>query len=77
MTTYARRAPTKGDVLAAAATSLVVAAGVGAATYYLTRILLSRDELRSGPSTAMAPEGRRRIVSASASDQESRDARGD
>ena len=76
MTTYVRRTPAKRDLLAAAATSLVVAAGVGAATFYLARILLSRDELVPGRGTAVVRDPRGGSLPAPAGDQESRDAPG-
>jgi hypothetical protein len=45
MTRYRRRPLTREDSLASAAMSLVVGAGVAAFTFYVTRLLLSREPL--------------------------------
>lgn len=45
MTRYRRRSPTPSDDAGAFALSLVVGAGVALATFYVTRLLLARDEL--------------------------------
>jgi len=42
-TRYIRRPPKREDDLAAAAVSVALAAGVGAVTFYVVRMLLSRD----------------------------------
>ncbi len=38
--------PTKRDTWTAAAVSVAVAAGAGAVTFYLTRLMLARDAIR-------------------------------
>ncbi|MEM7415210.1 MAG: hypothetical protein AAF389_06925 [Gemmatimonadota bacterium] len=45
MARYRRKRLTKGERTAAAASSLAIGAGIAAAAYYVTRILLSREEL--------------------------------
>ena len=45
MTRWVPREPTKQDRIAAAVTSLAVAAGVGIVTFYVTRLFLARDAL--------------------------------
>lgn len=50
---YVRVPPEKKDTVAAALVSGAVAACVGAVTFYLTRMLLSREEL--GPRGALGP----------------------
>ena len=76
MTRYARRTPAKTELLAAAAASMAVAVGVGAVTFYLARILLSRDELVTGRGTAIVRHARGESVPAPPGGQESRDAPG-
>lgn len=48
MARWRRRQPSKGQELAAAGVSLVLGAGVAAASFYLVRLLLSREELAGG-----------------------------
>lgn len=48
MARYRRRNPTRIDNLASLGASLVVGAGVAAAAFYVTRILLARDTLDDG-----------------------------
>ena len=45
-TRYMRGEPTKRHSWSAAAVSLAVAAGAGAVTFYLTRLILARDRIR-------------------------------
>ena len=45
-TRYLRAEPTRRQSWSAAALSVAVAAGVGAVTFYVTRILLARDAIR-------------------------------
>lgn len=49
---YRRREPDSGETLAAAA----VAAGVGAATFWLVRTLLARDSLEQPSRRAPGPD---------------------
>ncbi len=50
---YIRVPPERKDTVAAALVSGAVAACVGAVTFYLTRMLFSREEL--GPGEALGP----------------------
>ena len=45
-TRYLRTEPGKRETWSAAAVSLAVAAGVGAVTFYLTRLILAREAIR-------------------------------
>ena len=58
MARYRRKKLTRGENLAATATSLAIGAGVAAAAWYVTRILLSRDDM-SPPELA---DGRTRAL---------------
>lgn len=58
MARYRRRNPTRPDTIASVGVSLVVGAGVAAAAFYLTRILLARDTLEDG---RLASPGRRAL----------------
>ncbi len=42
---YVRREPKRRDTITAAAMSVALAAGVGAVTFYVTRLLLARETL--------------------------------
>ena len=42
---YGRARSTKADTLAAAAVSVAIGAGVAAVTFYMTRVLLSREPM--------------------------------
>jgi hypothetical protein len=42
---YRRKRPSRGDSLAAAAVSVALGAGVAAAAFYFTRLLLCREPL--------------------------------
>lgn len=53
---YRRRRLRFEEDLAAAAVSLAVGAGVAAVTFYLTRILLSRDDMLEGPGRDLLPD---------------------
>ena len=46
---YIRRAPSTGETTSAAVLAIGLAAVVGAATFYLTRTLLARDEIPASP----------------------------
>lgn len=48
MARYRRRNPTRTDTLASLGASLAVGAGVAAVTFYVTRLLLSRDTMEAG-----------------------------
>lgn len=48
MTRYLRTPPRRGDEVAAMAVAGLVAVGVGAATWYVTRLLLSRTPVHEG-----------------------------
>ena len=52
---YRRRRLRFEEDLAATAVSLAVGAGVAAVTFYLTRILLSRDDMLDGPGRDLLP----------------------
>lgn len=56
MARYRRRNPSRSDTLASIGASAVVAAGAAAVTFYVTRLLLSRDEHQTG--RLPAPAGR-------------------
>ena len=45
-TRYVRTEPTRRESLSAASLSVAVAAGVGAVTFYVTRLFLARDAIR-------------------------------
>ena len=56
---YRRKRLSRADKAAAAATSFALGAGVAAVTFYLTRILLSRDPM--GPEELSASDEARAL----------------
>ncbi len=45
MARYRRRTPSRNDTLASLGASLAIGAGVATVAFYVTRLLLSRDEM--------------------------------
>ena len=73
MARWRRRQPSKGQELAAAGVSLALGASVAAASYYVVRLLLSREELAGAAlprpgSTHALPERTSGGVSGEAAD---------
>lgn len=65
---YVRVPPEKKDTVVAALVSGAVAACVGAVTFYLTRMLLSREEL--GPRGALGPGDEETLLSGGDGDEQ-------
>lgn len=55
-TRYRRKRLSRGDSLAAAAVSVALGAGVAAATFYFTRLMLSRETLAGGGRVGLDEE---------------------
>lgn len=56
MSRYRRRTPSRNDTLASLGASIALGAGVATVAFYVTRLLLSRDEMATGQLAA--PERR-------------------
>lgn len=82
MARYRRKRPTGKDHLAASATSLLIGAGAALASYYVARLLLSREELpqsrrdrTAAGDRALGPDGGSKAVKALKPDGRSRTSR--
>ena len=57
---FRRRTPTRSEEVGSVAVSVLVGAGVAAVTWYVTRLLLSRERLGPDVGDAALEEGPRR-----------------
>lgn len=60
---YRRRKPTRGESVAAAAASILVGVGVGAAVLYVTHLFLTRVPMSGGEAGERLPTSGREALS--------------